>query len=132
MPSQKLHAPPSFILLFFFQQKSLRGYFYLRKLSLSRSENKLKLLTFDNVSLATVFSLKPVGRSRVKTAIEFSCQNDAGAPARITENLVFVVVPVLESKGLSNVGSGTSGIGGTKSVGSFEKDQRALNLSVGC
>lgn len=36
VPSQKKHAPPSFT--FFFQQKSLRGYFYLRKLSLSGSQ----------------------------------------------------------------------------------------------
>lgn len=101
VPSQKIHARQDSFYLFFFQPKSLRGNFYLRKLSLSRSQkNKLKLLTFDNVSLAPAFSLKPVRRSRMKTAIDFSRQNDAGALARITESLVFVVVPVLESKGL--------------------------------
>ena len=42
-------------------------------------------------------------RSRMMTATTFSRQNDAGSRARTTyywENLVLVVLPVLESKGL--------------------------------
>lgn len=77
----------------FFQLKSLRAYFLFKKVKpLPITKNKPKLLTFDNASLATAFSLKPVGRNRMKSF-----------PAKmmlITESLVFVVVPVLESKGL--------------------------------
>ena len=87
--------------LFFFSTEKFTRLFLFKKVKPLRiTKNKLKLLTFDNVSLATAFSLKPVGRGRMKTAIEFSRQNDAGALARSTESLVFVVVPVLESKGL--------------------------------
>ena len=42
-------------------------------------------------------------RSRMMTATTFSRQNDAGSRARTTyywENLVLVVLPVLETKGL--------------------------------
>lgn len=86
---------------FFFSTEKFTRLFLFKKVKpLPTRKNKPKLLTFDNVSLATVFSLKPVGRSRMMTAIEFSRQNDAGAPAHTTESLVFVVVPVLESKGL--------------------------------
>ena len=100
VPSQKKHAPPSFTFFFFSTEKFTRLFLFKKVKPLRITKNKLKLLTFDNVSLATAFSLKPVGRGRMKTAIEFSRQNDAGALARSTESLVFVVVPVLESKGL--------------------------------
>lgn len=100
VPSQKIHPPPSFILLFFSTENFTRLFLFKKVKPLPITKNKLKLLTFDNVSLATAFSLKPVGRSRMKTAIEFSRQNDASALARITESLVFVLVSVLESKGL--------------------------------
>ena len=93
--SAKLHFT-----LFFSTEKFTRLFLFKKVKPLPIRKNKLPLPTFVNVSLGTVFSLKPVGRSRMKTAIEFSRQNDAGAPARTTESLVFVVVPVLESKGL--------------------------------
>ena len=83
--SAKLH-------FFFSTEKFTRLFLFKKVKPLPITKNKPKLLTFDNASLATAFSLKPVGRNRMKSF-----------PSKmmlITESLVFVVVPVLESKGL--------------------------------
>ena len=85
--SAKLHFT-----LFFSTEKCTRLFLFKKVKPLPITKNKPKLLTFDNASLATAFSLKPVGRNRMKSF-----------PAKmmlITESLLFVVVPVLESKGL--------------------------------
>ena len=85
--SAKLHFT-----LFFSTEKFTRLFLFKKVKPLPITKNKPKLLIFDNASLATAFSLKPVGRNRMKSF-----------PAKmmlITESLVFVVVPVLESKGL--------------------------------
>ena len=85
--SAKLHFT-----LFFSTEKFTRLFLFKKVKPLPITKNKPKLLTFDNASLATAFSLKPVGRNRMKSF-----------PVKmmlITESLVFVVVPVLESKGL--------------------------------
>ena len=85
--SAKLHFT-----LFFSTEKFTRLFLFKKVKPLPITKNKPKLLTFDNASLATAFSLKPVGRNRMKSF-----------PAKmmlITESLLFVVVPVLESKGL--------------------------------
>ena len=79
----------SFYLFFFSTEKFTRLFLFKKVKPLPIRKNKLTLPTFVNVSLATVFSLKPVGRSRMKTAIEFSRQNDAGAPARTAEKVSF-------------------------------------------
>ena len=100
VPSQKNTRSAKLHFTFFSTEKFTRLFLFKKVKPLQITKNKLKLLTFDHVSLATAFSLKTVGRSRMKTAIEFSRQNDAGALARIRESLVFVVVLVLESKGL--------------------------------
>lgn len=85
--SAKLHFT-----LFFSTEKFTRLFLFKKVKPLPITKNKPKLLTFDNASLATAFSLKPVGRNRMKSF-----------PAKmmlITASLLFVVVPVLESKGL--------------------------------
>lgn len=85
--SAKLHFT-----LFFSTEKFTRLFLFKKVKPFPITKNKPKLLTFDNASLATAFSLKPVGRNRMKSF-----------PTKmmlITESLVFVVVPVLESKGL--------------------------------